>query len=176
MKPHLRPAPWAGKSLLILKEDRRAIHLGIGLMLATLIAYSMGSNVIKALTINPGGVKRTSFGQLLAHFRANFHLLRLLQLLVWLVIFSMSTKIMGLKLSQFIPSFIILYILSIIMFSISGWANAAKYNLEPPLVALIIGLILANVIPLPKWLDSGFGWNTTLKPGLFCSAPLFPSP
>jgi uncharacterized integral membrane protein (TIGR00698 family) len=166
------PTPMGWKELY-LKEDWWAIYLGIGLMLAALIAFLLGSNVIKVLVINPGGVKWTSFDQLLGHFQQNIHLY-LLQLLVWLVVFGVSTKIMGIKLSRFLPSFIILYILSVIMFSISGWANAAKYNLEPPLVALILGLILANIAPLPKWLDSGFRVEYYIKTGIVLLGATFP--
>jgi len=167
------PPSHMGWKELYLKEDWWAIYLGIGLMLVTLIAFLLGSNDIKLLVINPGGLKWSSFGQLLGHFQQNIHLY-LLQLLFWLVIFAISTKIMGIKQSQFIPSFIILYILSLIMFSISGWANAAKFNLEPPLVALIIGLILANVIPLPKWLDSGFRVEYYIKTGIVLLGATFP--
>ncbi|MGO9620189.1 MAG: YeiH family protein [Desulfobaccales bacterium] len=167
------PPSQMGWKELYLKEDWWAIYLGIGLMLLTLIAFLMGSNAIKLLVINPGGVKWTTFGQLLGHFQQNFHLY-LLQLLFWLVIFSVSTKIMGIKQSQFIPSFIILYILSLIMFSIAGWANAARFNLEPPLVALIIGLILANVIPLPKFLDSAFRVEYYIKTGIVLLGATFP--
>ncbi|MGB8991895.1 MAG: putative sulfate exporter family transporter [Desulfobaccales bacterium] len=158
---------------LYLKEDWWAIYLGIGLMLIALIAYSLGSNAIKVLFINPGGVHWTSLGQLLGHFAKNIHLY-LLQLLFWLVIFGVSTAIMGIKPAQFLPSFIILYVLSVIMFSISGWANAAKFNLEPPLVALILGLILANVVPLPKWLDAGFRVEYFIKTGIVLLGATFP--
>jgi len=168
----LAPTPMGWKELY-LKEDWWAIYLGIGLMLVTIIAYFLGSSAIKSLTINPGGIKWSSFGQLLGHFQQNIHLY-LLQLLVWLVIFGVSTRIMGIKLSQFLPSFIILYILSVIMFSISGWVNAARYNLEPPLVALILGLILANVVPLPKWLDSGFRVEYYIKTGIVLLGATFP--
>ena len=133
----------------------------------------MASNAIKLLFANPGGVKWTTFGQLLAHYQHNIHLY-LLQLLFWLVIFAISTRSMGIKQSQFIPSFIILYILSLIIFSISGWANASNFNLEPPLVALIIGLILANLITLPKWLDSGFRVEYYIKTGIVLLGATFP--
>src|SRR5574340_83406 len=69
---------------LYLKEDWWAIYLGIGLMFGTLIAFLLGSNAVKLLAINPGGIKWTSFGQLLWHFQQNIHLY-LLQLLAWLV-------------------------------------------------------------------------------------------
>ncbi len=158
---------------LYLKEDWWAIYLGIGLMLLALIGFATGSNVVKVLFINPGGVHWTSLGQLFGHFGKNIHLY-LLQLLFWLVIFGVSTAIMGIKPAQFLPSFIFLYILSVIMFSISGWAYAAKFNLEPPLVALILGLILANVVPLPKWLDTGFRVEYFIKTGIVLLGATFP--
>ncbi len=173
MAKEVRSSGVMGWRELYLKEDWWAIYLGVGLMLGTLIAFLLGSNVVKLLAINPGGIKWSSLDQLLGHFQQNL-LLYLLQLLVWLVIFGVSTKIMGFKLGQFIPSFIFLYLLSMVMFSISGWVNAAKYNLEPPLVALIIGLILANVVPLPKWLDSGFRVEYYIKTGIVLLGAAFP--
>ncbi|MDR3568229.1 MAG: putative sulfate exporter family transporter [Syntrophobacteraceae bacterium] len=166
------PAPMGWRELY-LKEDWWAIYLGIGLMVMTLVAFWMGSNAVKLLFINPGGVKWTTLGQLLAHFQQNLNLY-LLQCLFWMVVFGVTTSIMGIKLSKFIPSFLFLYVLSIIMFSISGWANAARYNLEPPLVALILGLILANVVPLPKWLDAGFRVEYFIKTGIVLLGATFP--
>ena len=168
------PAPTImGWKELYLKEDWWAIYLGISLMLIALIAFSLGSNIVKLLAINPGGVKWSSLGQLLGHFEQNLNHY-LLQLSFWLVIFGISTRIMGIKLSQFLPGFIFLYILSVVMFSISGWVNAAKYNLEPPLVALILGLILANVVSLPKWLDAGFRVEYYIKTGIVLLGATFP--
>ncbi len=158
---------------LYLKEDWWAIYVGIGIVLISLVAFLNGSTIIKSLTINPGGLKWSSIDQLLAHFGKNIGSY-VLQLLSWLVIFGVSTRIMGIKTSEFIPSFIILYVLSIIMFAIGGWVDAAKYNLEPPLVALIIGLIIANVVPLPKWMDSGFRVEYYIKTGIVLLGATFP--
>src|SRR6185312_6649126 len=63
---------------------------------------------------------------------------------------------LGHKARDFIPAFILLYLLSMVTFSIGQWAQASKYNLEPPLVALVLGLVIANVGGLPRWLDAGF--------------------
>jgi len=60
------------------------------------------------------------------------------------------------------------------MFSIAGWQNAAKFNLEAPLVALIIGLILANVVKLPKWMDSAFRVEYFIKVGIVLLGATFP--
>ncbi len=158
---------------LYLKEDWWAIYLGIGIVLISLGAFLNGSNIVKSLTINPGGLKWSSIDQLFDHFAKNINLYAL-QLLSWLVIFGVSTRIMGIKTSEFVPSFIILYVLSIIMFAIGGWVDAAKYNLEPPLVALIIGLLIANVVPLPRWMDSGFRVEYYIKTGIVLLGATFP--
>ncbi len=167
-----QPASMGWKELY-LKEDWWAIYLGIGIVVVALIAFLNGSTLVKSLAINPGGLKWSSFGQLGDHFASNIRLYAL-QFVAWLVIFGVSTRIMGIKTSHFIPSFVFLYVLSIIMFAIGGWANAAKYNLEPPLVALIIGLVIANVIPLPKWMDAGFRVEYYIKTGIVLLGATFP--
>jgi hypothetical protein len=43
---------------------------------------------------------------------------------------------------------------------------ALLYNLEPPLVALVLGLIISNVIGLPRWLDAGFRVEFYIKLGI----------
>ncbi|HVC10739.1 MAG TPA: putative sulfate exporter family transporter [Burkholderiales bacterium] len=159
---------------LYLKEDWWAVWLGLGMMvLAILFFQAGGSGVLKALAINPGGLKWSSLDQLAAHFSQNAHLY-VYQFLFWLAIFGVSTRVMGVSLAQFIPSFIVLYLLSIVMFAIAGWANAAKFNLEAPLVALILGLVIANVFRLPKWTDSAFRVEYYIKLSIVLLGATFP--
>lgn len=159
---------------LYLKEDWWAVWLGLGMMIVAILMFQAGgSGVLKALAINPGGLKWSSFGQLGGHFSQNAHLY-LYQFLFWLVLFGVSTWIMGVSMAQFIPAFIFLYVLSIVMFSIAGWANAAKFNLEAPLVALILGLVISNVFRLPKWMDSGFRVEYFIKLGIVLFGATFP--
>jgi hypothetical protein len=35
------------------------------------------------------------------------------------------------------------------------WDQAAHYNLEPPLVALGLGLLISNTLGAPRWLKDG---------------------
>ncbi len=167
------PAASMGWKELYLKEDWWAIYLGIGIVVLALISFLSGSTVVKALAVNPGGLKWSSLGQLGAHFGQNANLY-ILQLICWLIILGIPAKIMGIKGSQFIPSFIILYILSVIMFAIGGWVDAPKYNMEPPLIALIVGLLIANIAPLPKWLDAGFRVEYYVKTGIVLLGATFP--
>ena len=159
---------------LYLKEDWWAVWLGLGLMVAAILVFEAGgSNAMKALAINPGGLKWSSLGQLAGHFSQNANLY-LYQFLFWLVLFGLTTRIMGVPSGQFIPAFIVLYLLSIVMFSIAGWVNAAKFNLEAPLVALVLGLVIANVFPLPKWMDSAFRVEYFIKLGIVLLGATFP--
>ncbi len=159
---------------LYLKEDWWAVWLGLGLMLAAIVLFEAGgSNVLKALAINPGGLKWSSFDQLAGHFSQNANLY-LYQFLFWLILFGFTTRIMGVPPGEFIPSFIFLYVLSVVMFAIAGWVNAAKFNLEAPLVALILGLVIANVFPLPKWMDAGFRVEYFIKLGIVMLGATFP--
>jgi len=158
---------------LYLKEDWWAIWIGIGLITIAILLFSNGSTLLKTLAINPGGLKWTSFGQLLDHFAKNAQTY-LLQFAAWLAIFGASLRMMGIKLSQFVPAFVFLYLMSLIMFSVAGWANAAKFNLEAPLVALVAGLILANVFRLPKWMDSAFRVEYFVKLGIVLLGATFP--
>ncbi len=159
---------------LYLKEDWWAVWLGFGLMvLAILFFEGGGSGTLKALAINPGGLKWSSFDQLAGHFSQNAHLY-FYQFIFWLVLFGITTRIMGVPSGRFVPGFIVLYVLSIVMFSIAGWVNAAKFNLEAPLVALILGLVIANVVPLPRWMDSAFRVEYYIKLGIVLLGATFP--
>jgi uncharacterized membrane protein YadS len=166
-----RPMGWKE---LYLKEDWWAVWLGLGLMIAAMIVFEAGgSGMLKALAINPGGLKWSSFDQLGAHFSQNANLY-FYQFLFWLVLFGVSTRVMGVSLGQFIPAFIFLYVLSTVMFAIAGWANATKFNLEAPLVALVLGLVIANLFRLPKWMDSAFRVEYFIKFGIVLFGATFP--
>ena len=159
---------------LYLKEDWWAVWLGLGIMVAAILLFQAGgTGILKALAINPGGLKWSSIDQLGAHFAQNGNLY-LYQFLFWLVLFTVSTRVMGVPVGQFIASFIVLYVLSIVMFAIAGWVNATKFNLEAPLVALILGLVIANVFPLPRWMDTGFRVEYFIKLGIVLLGATFP--
>ena len=73
---------------------------------------------------------------------------------------------LGYKAREFVPSFVLLYVLSVVIFATGQWDQANYYNLEPPLVALLVGLALSNVVGLPRWLDAGFRVEFYIKTGI----------
>ncbi len=147
---------------LYLKEDWWAIWLSLGIIFAAIILYFSGSS-LKPLAVTPS--RWSSFDQLWAHFGSHFHWY-LLQFVFWLAVFTLSTRVMGFKPSEFIPSFIFVYIISVIIFAIGAWKQAHHYNLEPPLVALALGMLISNTIRLPRWMDAGFRVEYYIKTGI----------
>ncbi len=158
---------------LYLKEDWWAIWFGIGLMVLAVVLFNNGSNFLSALAVNPGGVKWSSLDQLAGHFAKNAGMYAL-QFVFWMALFGVSSSIMGIKLKEFVPAFIFLYVLSMVTFSVAGWVNAAKFNLEAPLVALVAGLVISNTVSLPKWMDSGFRVEYFIKLGIVLLGATFP--
>jgi uncharacterized membrane protein YadS len=55
---------------------------------------------------------------------------------------------------------------SILIFTLGQWSQADHYNLEPPLVALVLGLLIANTNLLPRWMDVGFRVEYFVKTGI----------
>ena len=147
---------------LWLKEDWWAIWLGLGIVVVGYILFANGAS-LKWIAVTPE--KWSSLDQLGAHFAAN-GLRYLAQFVLWLAIFGGALTILGHKAQEFIPSFVFLYLFSVLIFALGQWSQANYYNLEPPLVALLLGLLISNVIGLPKWMDAGFRVEFYVKTGI----------
>ena len=160
-KPAPPPAHMGWKELY-LKEDWWAIYLGFGLVVVGYLFFAAGSS-IKWIAIEPA--KWNNFSQLGNHFAAHISQY-LAQFIVWGIIFSISLKALKFKLSEFLPSFLFIYVFSILISMVGAWSQAHRYNLEPPLVALVLGMLIANVIGLPRWMDAGFRVEYYIKTGI----------
>ena len=161
-KVHTGSAGVLGWNELWQKEDWWAIWLGLGLVIAAIIAYLAGGT-IKAIAVKPA--TWDSLNALRDHFTAQYSWY-LLQFLFWAAAFGISTWAMGWKLNEFLPSFLFLYVVSLVIFAIGQWKEAGSYNLEPPLVALVVGLIISNLFTLPAWMDAGFRVEYYIKTGI----------
>lgn len=148
---------------LYLKEDWWAIYLGLGIVAVAYLFFANGSS-IKWIAILPPG-KWTDFSVVAQHF--SDHIAQYIaQFVLWSVIFGISIRALGFKLSEFYPSFLFIYIFSIIIFVVGQSKTAVNLNLEPPLLALLLGMIISNFIGLPKWMDTGFRVEYYIKTGI----------
>jgi uncharacterized integral membrane protein (TIGR00698 family) len=151
-----------GWNELYLKEDWWAIWLGLGIVFVAWLFF-VNDSTIKWIAITPK--KWSTLGQLGADFGAHIGQY-IANFVLWLIVFCVSVRAMGHKLGEFIPSFIFVYVISVVIFMIGAWDKASYYNLEPPLVALVVGMIISNFIGLPKWMDTGFRVEYYIKTGI----------
>ena len=143
-------------------EDFWAILLGVGLVAAAALAVLQGSS-LKWLAVAPQ--KWATVDALLHQFSVQWpRYLGLFALLA--VAFGVSTSALGIRLRAFLPAFSLLFIAAVLVIGLGAWSQADRYNLEPPLVALGLGLLVSNTVGLPRWMDAGFRVELYIKTGI----------
>ena len=128
---------------LWLKEDWWAIWLGLGIVVIAYVAFANGSS-IRWIAVTPA--RWSSPAQLGAHFAANIDRYAA-QFIAWLAVFSLALGALGYKAREFIPAFILLYLVSVAVFAI-----VFTHNLEIALVHPPVGLnlyVLSTVSDAP---------------------------
>jgi uncharacterized integral membrane protein (TIGR00698 family) len=143
-------------------EDGWAIVLGVGLVAAAVLAVLAGSS-IKWITVAP------QRWQTLAEIGAQFsnNALRYLALFaLWLGLFTAGTRALGIRTAHFVPAFTAIFVASGLIMAIGAWSEADRLNLEPPLVALALGMLVSNTVALPAWFDAGLRVEYYVKTGI----------
>jgi uncharacterized membrane protein YadS len=163
-QPKIRPnSPTeAPRAAFWTKDDWWAVAIGLGLIAVGFAVYQSGSS-LAWLAVTPP--KWTQPAQLGAHFAAAWPRYAA-QFLVWLAVLLPAFAALGYRLSRTVPAFALLYLASVAIIAAGQWADAIKYNLEPPLVALLVGLVIANLGILPRALDEGFRVEFYIKLGV----------
>jgi uncharacterized membrane protein YadS len=158
-RPSSRPSPW---SELVRKDDWWAIWIGLSLVAVAIALFANGSS-IKWIAVAPQ--KWSHFADVAAQLRTHGGQYAALFLL-WAVSLGAGAAALGIKLSRFLPAFLALYAAAAAIYFLGLWDMAAHYNLEPPLVALGLGLIVSNTIGTPRWLEPGLRVEFYIKTGI----------
>lgn len=157
-------------SNLWLKEDYWAVWIGIGTILIALLGYRAG------FTLEPLAATFASYDT----FDAVPGLLagcvgKLLILFVCLtVVFSLAIKIMGHSIPKFILGFMILFLLAVFVQVLGSWSVAQTLNLEAPVLALILGMLIGNFVKIPEWFDSALRTEFYVKIGIVMMGATLP--
>ena len=154
-----RRSPWGD---LLRKEDWWAIWIGLALI-GVAVALFAGGSSIKWVAVAPQKWSHLSdvSKQLSSHavqFAALF--------VLWAAAFGLGAAALGIKLSRFLPAFFAVYIAAGAIYFLGLWDQAAHYNLEPPLVALGLGLLVSNTVGVPRWLEPGLRVEFYIKTGI----------
>lgn len=82
------------------------------------------------------------------------------------VLFAVAQRARGERSTDFVPSFVVVFLLALVSFTLAGHEVVKAYNLEYALWALMVGLIISNTIGTPKFLRPAVLTEFYIKTGL----------
>ncbi len=147
---------------LFANEDWWSVWIGLLLIVVAWALFASGGS-IKWLAVAP--TKWSTLDQvakdLLAHL-PNYAAL----FVVFAVLFGSALALLRQRLAHFLPAFLILFVVALLIFEVAAWSQASHYNLEAPLVALLLGLVVSNTVKLPEWFSAGLRVEFYIKVGI----------
>jgi len=143
-------------------EDWWAVWLGLGIVILALAVF-MSGGTIKGWAVTPG--TWSDFSALASDLAKHFSGF-LVVFLLFGAVFTISMAIMGRPIGQFIPGFVILFLGSLAIFYLAGWQVMKRLDLGAPLLALLIGLIIGNIVKLPDWFKTALRTEYYIKTGI----------
>lgn len=102
---------------------------------------------------------------LLSQLNAAFWVKLLRTFLVLGILFTAGVKLQGGKVREFLPAFVVLFVLAIVVRLISAEFTLNRY-LEWAFWALIVGLLISNTVGVPDWLKPAIRTEFYIKTGL----------
>jgi uncharacterized membrane protein YadS len=149
-------------SELLRKEDWWAIWIGLGLIAAAVAVFAAGGS-LKWLAVAPQ--KWSEWSDLTGQLHQNG--LRYAALfLLWSVLFGAGAWALGFRLSSYLLAFVPLFAVTAGIYFLGAWDQSAHYNLEPPLVALALGLLVSNTVGVPRALEPALRVEFYIKTGI----------
>jgi uncharacterized membrane protein YadS len=143
-------------------EDWWAVWLGIGIVLLALISFWAGGT-IRGWAVTPGGWSQLSeLGADLASHWGGY----LAIFLLFGIVFTVSMAIMGRSVGEFVRGYLLLFAGSLAVSYLAGWSLMKKADLGAPLLALVIGLAIGNLVRLPAWFSTCLRTEYYIKTGI----------
>ena len=154
-----RQSPWSD---LLRKEDWWAVWIGLGLILVAAGLRSTGTS-LQWLAVAPQ--KWRLVADIVGQLQQNGVRYAAL-LLFWSGVLGAGATAFGIRTGRFLAAFAVLYAITLPIYFLGLWYQSAHYNLEPPLVALALGLLVANTVGTPQWLEPALRVEFYIKTGI----------
>jgi len=144
------------------KEDWLAIWIGAILIVISAIGVLTGAYDFSAAKFSTWGNGTSPLEQLAD---GAFWIKLIRTFVVTGILFTVGVKLKGQKVKEYIPAYVSLFILAILVRFISAEFTLNRY-LEWAFWALIVGLVVSNTIGVPKWLKPAVQTEYYIKAGL----------
>ena len=146
------------------KEDWLSVWIGFIVIIIAAVAVLTGSFKFDALNFGKWGPGASaSLGSQLA--KGSFWIALIRTFLVTAVLFSAGAKLKGESLKKYIPAYVVLFVLAVLVRLISAEFTFNRY-LEWAFFALIVGLLISNTVGTPSWLKPAVQTEYYIKAGL----------
>jgi len=158
---------------LIKRDDTWAIIIALGLTLLMTAAFMGGGiSFFKPLAVS-FPTWTDDFSKVTKALSKNS--MGLVYLFVFfLAAFSVGAKVMGYNVRRFLGGFTVLFIISVVV-SIFGSNKFMKdMQLETPLLALLVGMIVSNTMKLPAWFSEALRTEYYVKTGIVLMGATLP--
>ena len=148
-------------------EDWLAVWIGFAVILLACVSSLTGAFDFAAAKFSTWHLWENveEFKSLSSSLNGSFWLKLLRTFLVLGAFFTIGVKLQGGKIKEYIPAFIVLFVLAVIVRLISAEYTLKRY-LEWAFWALAVGLLISNTVGVPKWLKPAIRTEFYIKTGL----------
>jgi uncharacterized integral membrane protein (TIGR00698 family) len=155
------------------KEDYWAIFVALGLILLITVAFFTGTiSFFKSMAVSIPGWSN-DLGKVTASISQNPQ--GLLYLFgFFLIAFGLAAKIMNYNVYQYIAGFTVLYIISIVVTVIGSNQFVKDVQLESPILALLVGMIVSNTLKMSQWFHAALRTEFYVKTGIVLMGATLP--
>ena len=159
---------------LYTKEDWLAVWIGFIVIILGTLDVLLGWDFFSALkfktytlweSLSPEQLESGKYASLGSQLTGAFFGKLVLTGVLLALLFGIGAKLMGEKLGRFIPAFLVLYLIAIVVRLISAEYTLNRY-LEWAFWALFVGLLISNTIRVPEWLKPAVKTEFYIKTGL----------
>jgi uncharacterized integral membrane protein (TIGR00698 family) len=147
------------------REDTWAIFIALGLVFAVTAGFFLGASPAVSSTALTIPTWSGSLAKVTATFAA--HPVAPLGLFtVFLVAFSAASAVIGWDVGKYAAGFALLFVFSVVVTVLGSNQTLKDWQLETPLLALAIGMLLGNAVALPDWFKSALRTEFYVKVGI----------
>ena len=133
-------------------EDWWAVLIGLSAVAAAAVAFRRGDS-LEFFAVTPRAW--SGLTELATQLRQDAFRYALMGGIT-LVLLTLAAAAMRQRPLRFAAGFAVMYALSVLIMSLTAWEDARRFYLEPPIIALLAGMLIANATTLPKWMQAGF--------------------
>jgi uncharacterized integral membrane protein (TIGR00698 family) len=155
------------------REDTWAILIALAVVLVVTGAFFLGASRLAASAALSIPTWSTDLGKVVDGLRSN-PIAPLLLFGAFLAAFSGASAVMGWDVPKYAAGFALLFVFSVIVTVLGSNQLLKDWQLETPLLALLVGMVLGNAVALPAWFQSALKTEFYVKVGIVLMGATLP--